>query len=86
MGFEAKATSERGTGRGGEGSVKSKGKPLRPRRVVWYVGEREGGVGGGGVVNQFGGVTIQVKEVMELGRVLGELRRQGVGSRLRRGS
>ena len=49
-------------------------------------GEREGGVGGGGVVNQFGGVTIQVKEVMELGRVLGELRRQGVGSRLRRGS
>ena len=42
--------------------------------------------GTGGVVHNYGGVTIQVKETVELGRVVGELRRQGVGSRLRRGS
>ena len=44
------------------------------------------GEGTGGVVHNYGGVTIQVKETVELGRVVGELRRQGVGARLRRGS
>lgn len=42
--------------------------------------------GAGGVVHNYGGVTIQVRETVELGRVVGELRRQGVGARLRRGS
>jgi len=61
-------------------------EPVRTASSTGWPRGPEESESGRGIVHNYGGVTIQVKETVELGRVMGELRRQGVGARLRRGS